>query len=298
MPQCHCRTSKTSCRTFSKGIYIGGSIKKQINAAPNTFHRNGVIFDAADYVVIATLFDDTRGTTLNEYTIDFMSPDPDYIIATSFYRDEIEFLVNITGMGNYFVSMQTLTRTRQNIQGRVGKINNYPSAECERGLILVNYLDMDSLNNAVLAALSQGFFGQQKTTHDLPLGGDSSAMSINREQHTTYHTTGKMKANKTEHLELGSPKVTQATVQPEFLGFPVEHMSVTVEVGNRMQYTLTLMSPEAVSEYFHFNAPTMCLSVPGLVVVEGLESADLEDIVRWCHQRYYFETLRPVRLSF
>ena len=230
---------------------------------------------------------------MNDYALDFMSPDPDYLVAASFYRDEIDFLVNITGGGSYHVSMQTLMRVQQNIQARIGKIDDYVSAECERGLILVEHLDMDSLNNAIQLALSQNFFQQQRTINDLPLGIYGSTNPEDKRQYKDFYVTKKIKANRARHLELGSPRITQAAVQPAYLGHPVEYMAVTVEFGDGTQYVLTLISPKSVEAYFCLNAPTLYLTIPGLVIVKDLTTANLEDVIRWCHRQYYFETLQP-----
>ena len=37
----------------------------------------------------------------------------------------------------------------------------------------------------------------------------------------------------------------------------------------------------------------VCLTIPGLVIVKDLTTANLEDVIRWCHRQYYFETLQP-----
>jgi hypothetical protein len=236
---------------------------------------------------------------MSDITLDFMSPDWDYFIATSCYRDEIQFLTHILDQGDYLVRLETLNRAQTNIAARRGKINGETQTEFARGLIIVESLEPDIIMPTVRSALAQGFFLSQKSLTQLPLGVHGP-QQYDYDRHIYYSTPISNLAD--SYLAIYGrdkpPTILEIVECDEYRGLTLNRTLVTVETSNGLHYSVTLVSPQAVSDYFDLlsersnGGGAKLLAIPGLVIVDEIERANVADVTRSC-QKTLFLTLEP-----
>ena len=164
---------------------------------------------------------------MDDIAIDFMSPDADYYVETSCYRDEIRLVVRMKNGLSYLACLQTAIRARSDLALRQGLAVDELPLVCARGLIMVDALDPAMLLPVLSSATSTGYFSSQRPVEDLPLSFDGLKVY---DKTTQSYYSDPLPATVQDEIRLyrdaPAPKVLQVLEVDRYLGLPFEQSSV------------------------------------------------------------------------
>jgi hypothetical protein len=235
---------------------------------------------------------------MSEISLNFMSANPDYLIETSCYRDEIRLLAQMRNGDTYLVQMETLMRANTNLAIHGGMIDGIRNAEFARGLIIVDRLDPAILMPVVSSAASEGFFNSQRSIRQLPIS--FNGLKMYDSESGAFHSpplSADMLSEMETYRRAEPTKVIQMIEALDYHGHQLKRRIVTFTAPNGVQTDLTLATTQSVEHYFEAlraqpqRDHPIFLAIPGLILVKNNLESNIDKALAHCQESMFLMTL-------
>jgi len=212
-----------------------------------------------------------------EYMINYGVPNDAYYIDTSLYRGDISFYLEVPDAGYYTTNVFELSRAIQYLESDFPNWKDFTRAFVHKGLILVQELTIEIIQHSVKSAYSNGFYDFQEPRE-----------TINRQE----YLTPSYQIRDTKEM----PEIESVTNDSQLQREGISAKLINVHLQNA-RYSLMAVLCTDVQDYFNSiveaNPEEAILAVPGLVLIRSWSEVTPEEIVKYCFNQKYFDSLKP-----